>query len=82
MDDFTYMRILLKQFGPDLSRLAEIDELFDEIIVNINPAIENTVTELMLTNDTYYEEIALQAFISGFNLAERINAELEYHLDN
>lgn len=79
MDDFIYMRNLLETFGPDISRPAEVDELYDEILANINPAIENTVSELIIVSDNYYEEIALQSFIAGYKLANKINTELVYH---
>lgn len=76
MDDFNYMRKLLYTFGPDL-HLPEILRLeHKEISQQLNKEQQKQLLELIDTYDTYYEEIALQAFIAGFELAGMIGLEI------
>ena len=76
MDDFTYMRKLLYTFGPDLHLPNVLLAEHKEISQQLNKEQQKQMLELIDTYDTYYEEIALQAFMSGFELASMIGLEI------
>ena len=76
MDDFNYMRKLLYTFGPDLHLQDVLMADHKEISQQLNKEQQKQMLELIDTYDTYYEEIALQAFMAGFELASMIGLEI------
>lgn len=77
MDDYTYMRKLLYEFGPDFSRPEYVDDLCEEILERgIDPAAEEKLLYILNCYDDYFEELALLSFINGFKLSNRISHEL------
>lgn len=76
MDDFNYMRKLLYTFGPDLHLPDVLMAEHKEISQQLNKEKQKQMLELIDTYDTYYEEIALQAFMAGFELASMIGLEI------
>ena len=79
MDDFTYMRKLLYTFGPDLHLPDVLMAEHKEISQQLNKEQQKQMLELIDTYDTYYEEIALQAFMAGFKLAGMIELEIAFN---
>lgn len=70
-----YAKVAL-YFGPDL-HLPEILMLeHKEISQQLNKEQQKQMLELIDTYDTYYEEIALQAFMAGFEIASMIGLEI------
>lgn len=76
MDDYNYMRKLLYTFGPDLHLPDVLMAEHKEISQQLNKEQQKQMLELIDTYDTYYEEIALQAFMAGFELASMIGVEI------
>ena len=76
MDDFTYMRKLLYTFGPDLHLPDVLMAEHKEMSQQLNKEQQKQMLELIDTYDTYYEEIAMQAFMAGFELAGMIGLEI------
>ena len=79
MDDFTYMRKLLYTFGPDLHLPDVLMMEHKEISQQLNKEQQKQMLELIDTYDTYYEEIALQAFMAGFELASMVGLEIAFN---
>ena len=79
MDDFNYMRKLLYTFSPDLHLTDVLMSEHKEISQQLNKEQQKQMLELIDTYDTYYEEIALQAFMAGFELAGMIGLEIAFN---
>lgn len=79
MDDFNYMRKLLYTFGPDLHLPDVLMAEHKEISQQLNKEQQKQMLELIDTYDTYYEEIALQAFMAEFELAGMVGLEIAFN---
>ena len=79
MDDYNYMRKLLYTFGPDLHLPDVLMAEHKEISQQLDKEQQKQMLELIDTYDTYYEEIALQAFMAGFELASMIGLEIAFN---
>ena len=79
MDDFNYMRKLLYTFGPDLHLPDVLMMEHKEISQQLNKEQQKQMLELIDTYDTYYEGIALQAFMVGFELASMVGLEMAFN---
>ena len=79
MDDFNYMRKLLYTFGPDLHLPDVLMAEHKEISQQLNKEQQKQMLELIDTYDTYYEEIALQSFMAGFELASMVGLEIVFN---
>lgn len=70
------LRQLMNTFCHKPQRPQEIDMLFNELKETLTIENKKKLIQILDSKDEYTEQLALTAFVAGYNLANNINTEL------